>query len=213
MKKILLILVVIAIATCLSFAGDPNVKAGDKALMFSIKGFGEFGVGGLGMPAFETGENDPAQVTLYGFGMKYFLADNIALRGIFDFAYESHEIPENKTVSTTFFGFVPGLEYHIVNTNSVTAYLGGAIAFEMSKETSKPVLGDETSNSGTIIGVAGLMGAEFFPWDNVSLGAEYMLGFSSQTTTETDTEGKDTDGDSWTKFGIQSAAVTLSIYF
>jgi len=212
MKKLVLFLLILAIASGISIAGEPKTKTNDRAFLFSISGLGTFNIGGL--PVANIYQNS-TKINLVGIGMKYYIADNMALRGGLNFHYDKTDkasTADSIIISNTYFGFAPGIEYHFVNTGSVTAYVGGEVMFGMTNYKSAPVHQTETGESGTLIGVGGLFGVEFFPWDNISLGAEYKLSFSTNTTTIS-SGGKDYDGPTYTNINTDSWAVTLGVYF
>ena len=92
MRKILVTLLLVFTLGCVAHAQDtkPRTASGDKALMFSITGLGTFGIGGsyagtlpVTLAGFDTLFDDfgiRVAAPLYGFGMKFYLGDNVALR-------------------------------------------------------------------------------------------------------------------------------------
>jgi opacity protein-like surface antigen len=110
------------------------------------------------------------------------------------------------------FGIAPGLEFHVVHAGPVSFYTGGVLSYAMSI-SSKGEDSTETSNSQSAFSVNGIVGAEFYPWENVSFGAEYQAGvrFSS---TSSKAKGTSTDGPSATDIGIAGPIrISLGIGF
>jgi opacity protein-like surface antigen len=212
MKRLLFVSLLLVLCTVLMFAAEPRTKAGSKALMFTINGLGDFGVRS---PLLGEVTVEGTTYTAYGIGGKYFLSDDMALRGVLGFNSNSEtqktDAGDDKT-TTTKFGLAPAIEVHFVNSAPVTAYYGAMVNFAMLSETHTPPVGTETKDSGTQFGVAALLGAEFFPWDNVSFGAEYQLGFST-TSTKRESGGVSVDGPTFTDIGFSSVAVNLQFYF
>ncbi len=206
----------------------PKDKSGDKALLFSINGFGNFGVGSL--VAGNVGITAGSTVSfssIPGAGIRYYLADRLALRAIAGIGTRSDSDPGDTIIqaeSSTFqFAVSPGIEVHMINAGPVSGYIGGQISFASATETSSSTVPDsanplvrkrvESSTSGSGFGVGAFLGAEFFPWTNISLGAEYQVNFFSLSTSAKDTKGVSTDGPKFTTLAITSAAVFLGIYF
>ncbi|MGB7568212.1 MAG: outer membrane beta-barrel protein [Chitinivibrionales bacterium] len=141
--------------------------------------------------------------------------------------------------SATQLGLSVAAEYHLLKTR-VSPYVGGGIGFSSTSTQLKsagnatpPAVYTQTIvkdiGTGTTIagvpydagfdfGVGGLAGIEFFITKEVSLSAEYQLGYSlnspydQQTTTGAVTTTTKEGGTS--TFGISSAGIlTLAIYF
>jgi opacity protein-like surface antigen len=259
MKRLLVVFIVILVVFNLSFAADAKTKAGDRALLFSFSGLGTFGMkgypvadvmmatggqmqldipflGSITLPAqYLAGLRMPQHLT--GIGMKYYMKDDFALRGAFNFHYDKADLQSYsytqtilvgtppyqypQTITTTidsaevknlFFGLNPGFEYHFANSGAVTAYIGGEAMFAMAKSTTT-FRGKDVSGKGTIFGVGAILGAEFFPWDNIAMSAEYKLGFSTNSTSTDYPDGTSVNGPTYTSFGTNSWGVGLAVYF
>lgn len=218
MKRILLILLAVAVAGNFAFAQAPKTKQGDKAFLFTINGFGDFGVGSSPVGTVFVGSTG-TPVSLAGFGLKYYVANDVAIRGALaaTFASSTQKITgeTDDEASATAFGIIPGLQYHISTMGSVTAYVGafvvvGAVSASVTPSVPIPGPSVETKFTGLLFGVGGIIGAEFYPWENVSLGAEYQLGFTN-TSGETEAPGATVEGPTTTEIGISSFAVTLGV--
>lgn len=221
MNKIIVCSVALFLFSVVTFAQDitPRTTVGDRALLFSINGFGNFGVRGsvaasIGGAA-AVGDSSPGigrAEPIYGIGARYFFAPKTAFRVSLGFgtSTSSDGTETGNGRSATVFGLTPAIELHMVQSGSVTAYVGG---FASLATVSAGGEGDEQeySSSATSISLGGILGVEFFPWRELSLGAEYQLGarFSSSSTTAA---GTSTDGPSSTDFGIGTVAVRLGVW-
>jgi opacity protein-like surface antigen len=176
--------VILALLVSVSFAQDNHtfIGSGSKAVLFSFSGLSN-----LGANNFEGGA-----------GMKYFLNSQLALRGALMVNASGTTIPANPGVgevgidgstSATTFGIEGALEFHLTTTR-VTPYFGGGIGFSVaSNESIPPVTGTaplyqittknrQGSGAGTIVNFFALMGVEYFIVNEVSLSAEYRLGYN-----------------------------------
>lgn len=207
----------------------PKTSSGDKALLFSFNGFGDFGVAGAhagNVPFSFFGLDSILQMRLmrplYGFGIKFYLADNVALRGSLGLGSSTTSTPRaNDTTGKTddvtdlVFGINPGLEFHLVNAGPVTAYTGVFVnytgSWNFSGDEADTLVGT-TTRSFSSFGGGAIFGVEYFPWSSVSLAAEYQLGVSA-TSTSTNRKGVTADGPSYLDIGIGAFAVTLGVYF
>lgn len=225
MKRLLLVLIAGLVVSGVDLPAQnvtPRDKSGDRALLFGINGFGDFGVSGVGVGTTTTIVlGVPIETGLPGAGFRLYLVDRVALRagvGFRTFGTKSDDTLAADT-SVTSFGIGPGIEFHMINAGPVSGYVGAAIGFSSnSVKVEGKIAGNafESTQSMSSFGVSGILGVEFFPWSNISLGAEYNLAFNSasrssksvvgSTTTETDLPGV-------TTIGIGSAAVFLGVYF
>lgn len=207
MKKMLLVLFALVVLANLSFAGTPVTNQGERGLIFMINGLGDFGLQGLHVV------NVPGN-NLYGFGGKYYISNNTELRVALNF--------NSRTITTktpggdikdnwTTIGIAPALLWHCPPAGPVSPYWGLMGEFGMSKYTNTPIApGVESSSSGTAFGLAGVLGAEWWAFDNVSFTAEYNVGVNAGST-KSESGGVSTDGPSYLNFGISSWAVGLNV--
>jgi opacity protein-like surface antigen len=227
MKRMLVVLLVVAFAVTSGFAQDPKpmTKAGDKALMFDL--------GGLAALSANNYQG--------GMGFKYYLSKGLALRAALGFRSSSettknpvsptptNQIGESK-LSTFEFSIAPGVQVNLAQTGPVVAYVGAQVGYtssNTSREGSTNInivdFDKDTKSevSSSIFSAAAFIGFEWFPWTNISLAGEYRLGFSSSSgktkiTLPPPAEGTETDSPSTTQFGLASgnaAALTLAVYF
>lgn len=223
MKKFFFVLIVFSLVlTSANFAQDevrPNFVYGKTAMLFEFDGLNT-----LRANAFNG-----------GIGAKMFFGPALAIRAGLQFASFSDENPDNPGVgqpafdeesSYTTFGLTAGVEYHI-RAGRVSPYVGAEVSFSTtSTEIKNPgnnagtIEGAAVNNvaGGTQIGVGVLAGAEFFLFRELSLSAEYQLGFVSQSNADVKTtQGtitQTTKGGSTSIIGIQSQGTfTLAFYF
>ncbi len=224
MKKFFGVLFTFIAISSFAFAQNevrPMLSTGSTALLFEFSGLANIGAGN-----FEG-----------GIGGKYYLNPNLALRGGLQFLNVTQSAPNDNLpddeVSATGFGLTAALEYHL-RTGRVSPYLGGGISFtNISTDETQQVaggkvtrsnaingvnIGGDSYNAGSTIGVFGSLGVEFFLYKELSLGAEYRLGFSS--TSQADEEvsqgnvTQTTKGGSISKIGLDSQGfITLAVYF
>ena len=208
------------------------VEAGNFALNFQINGFGDFGLAGdfagsTTLTPMFLGNDSVLQelfgginFPVYGVGFKTFVSDNFALRASLGINYSSQTdrmvdpTDPTKTIEQTDDMFVaaiaPGVEYHFLSAGPVSGYTGAMLSYTSGVKTTGPDSAQRSSISSTLF-FGGILGAEFFPWDNFSLGAEYFLGFNS-TSTSTDVGDVTTDGPSYFNLGTGNFAVRASLY-
>jgi hypothetical protein len=218
---VLSILTVFLIVPASTSFGQDVAGAGSKALLFSMV---------ILTPSAYNG----------GLGAKYYLADPFALRGSLQFGFADHKIPgtggaPDEDVSATQFGVSVGGEYHFMKTR-VSPYagldLGVTTTSTDSKNTIPPFAEVKNSANGVTIGGApyqgglnfrvGLIGGvEFFIIKELSLGAEYNLGYSltslydeQATTNGNPSTTRTTKEGNINAFGINGiGAFTLAFYF
>lgn len=225
-KKIALIL---ALFACVSFAqkDNPFIYSGSKAVLFSFSGLSN-----LGANDFDGGA-----------GMKFFVTSPMALRfgvqvGISGTTTpanpDANEIGVDGSTSSTSFGLEAALEYHLTSTR-LTPYLGGGAGFTMTTNESKPAetgpanqpLYQTTtknrlnSGAGTSFNVFALMGVEYFIVNEISLAAEYRLGYSILSPKDEEVSSNRPGSVTVTSKGVSShdlflnsaGFLTLAVYF
>ncbi len=195
MKRTITMLVAVLMISGLTYAQgvEPAVKAGAKSLNFTFGGFGNFGFGAAGVAG--------------GISGSYFMNQQAALRVGLQIYSNSTSTPWNdfsgngsnpgSDGSSSTFGLGIGVDYlSYMNalTPRVRPYLGAGVQFTMISDDAKPALSNtagtgtltETkngnANDGITLGVAGIAGAEFFLFPEISLSAEYQLNIFSLTS-------------------------------
>ncbi len=223
----------------------PKTMKGDKALLFTINGLGYFGVEGNqagmsplmlymttdlgeGFDGMDFSDLDVSAPVAKGFGFLYYFGDNTALR--MGLNYQSATVKQEfndeedgfdgeTSVTLSTMGIAPGIQYHLVNTNALTIYTGAEFFYASGKLSMKEE-GDDDESEASLnfsgFGAAGLLGAQFYPFKNVSFGAEYKLGYSSLSSSMKMESGRnkdESDGPSISMLGITTWAVTLGFHF
>jgi opacity protein-like surface antigen len=172
--------------------------------MFTLGGLGTFNVAA---PSFGPGLGSA------GFGMKYFISDDLALRVLLGLNTVTEAPEEGNDRTETGFGLGVGMEYHFRPLYSTSPYIGGQIGFA-SKGTNNGGEGTaEVETSETDLAIAAIFGFDWFFTRGLAVGAEYSLGFSSNSGTET-TGGQSGDLPATTTIGFGGAGnVHLVVYF
>jgi opacity protein-like surface antigen len=223
MKRILALVLVALLVVSASYAGDnvvPKTKAGDKALLFTFGGLSNLGAGEYAG----------------GIGGKYYFSNGLAGRLSlgFDTRTETTKNPVSpvpagqkgeRDESSTSFVVAPGVLYTIATSGPVNAFVGAQVIFISSSTSADGAFGSgfdsdsKLETTSTSIGAGAILGVEWFPWDNVSFGAEYTLSFlstSGDSESTIDGTGTKTDAPSTTTIGtsaLNGANLTLSVFF
>jgi opacity protein-like surface antigen len=225
MKRLITLIVVLSLFASVSLAADPKpvTNAGAKALLFDLGGLASLSAGNY----------------QGGLGAKYYIAQDMAIRLSLGFRTSTetekntqNPLPTNRLaeskLTSTAFTIAPAFTYNVAKTSTVAAYVGGMLSFttaEDKREGNNTSLnvgydsGESYRESTTSWGVAGILGVEWFPWENISFSGEYRLGYTSSSgETESTTTAATTtiDGPDSSQFGLgsaNSAALTLAIYF
>ena len=231
MKKILLPLALTTVIS-LSSVQDvvPSLAGGSKAVLFSF--------GGLAFLSAGTFDG--------GVGARYYLSDGFAVRAGLQFTSASQTNPANPVApqtgedgkaSASAFGLSGAAELHM-GKGRVIPYVGAGLGFTTTSTESKNIVvgnpppaqtttknrtAGETVNgtaytSGSALQVFGLLGVEFFLYKELSLAAEYRLGYMS--TSRPDQEVTSGTTTTTTKVGSgstvgisNSGLLTLAVYF
>lgn|SRR5512135_3495944 len=225
MKRIGYTVVVLLVSVGVVFAADPKpvTYSGAKALLFDLGGLANLAAGDYGG----------------GLGFKYYLGTDLALRMSLGFTSSTQttknqvtplpvtQMSESKLTHTNF-TIAPAVTYNIAKVSTVAAYVGGMFDLTWTRDRREGNSaglgvgfdnGEAYRSSSTGWGIAGILGVEWWPWENISFSGEYRLGYnhatseveSSTTATSITVDGPTTNG-----FGLGSAnsgALTLSIYF
>lgn len=214
MKAILRSLAVLAIVAGMSgsaIAQDTNpdiirpiTKQGSAALVMTIGGLGTFN---LAAPVLGPGLGSA------GFGMKYFLADDIALRILLGLNTRTEAPEAGNDATETGFGLGVGMEYHFRPLYSTSPYIGGQIGFASMGTNNGGEGTAEIETSTTQLAIAAIFGFDWFFTRGISVGAEYSLGFSSNSGTTT-TGAVESDNPAITTIGFGGVgSVNLDVFF
>ncbi|MCS6966494.1 MAG: outer membrane beta-barrel protein [Candidatus Kapabacteria bacterium] len=208
MKRLVALLVVAGMAAV--SASAQKTKQGDRAWLFTLNGLSNLGVGGYNG----------------GLGLLYYLSDDMGLTVGLGFGTTSttEKAPTSggadEKTSALNLTLSPGLRFNLASSGPIVGYAGVGISFGMGSETvenPQHVSGSKVEVSTTTFGAAVTVGAEWFAWSNVSLGASYSLGFSTSSGKQKVTTGgqtTETDAPSVTNISTApSGSFTLSIYW
>ncbi len=227
--RMMAVLVCIVLMFSVSAAQETSIAPSAKALLFSFSGLAN-----LGANEFQG-----------GIGGKYFLSNDMALRGSLQIASASQTVPANPpaglpgqdgSTSALQLGLSGILEYHLTTKSRVSPYIGGGIGVSYTTTESKNAvvggglqttvkndaagenIGGMNFAAGFAFSIGAVAGVEFFATKELSISAEYMLGFETNsrldqevstgsTTTTTEVGGL-------SAFGVKSAGtLTLAVYF
>lgn len=123
------------------------------------------------------------KVTLPMLKGRYFIADNMAIRGMFNLAWGSNSEESDgdvAKVSEMGFAISGGIEKHFTGAERLSTYVGADLLIGMSRiSSSYEGPGKiELSNSGFGIGLRGLTGFDYYFIPKVYLGMELGYGLS-----------------------------------
>lgn len=199
MRVPLLIGLCVVIAASAAFAGGtPNTAMGSRQMVFEFSGLSLLGLHPYGG----------------GFGFRYFYADETAIRGGLNFAYDKDETGEDYEETYTRFGAMVAWEKYMAPIASVAPYMGIGVSYIYNKweEPATGTFADETmETTQSDLGVGLLAGFQWYFTEAISLGGEYRLGFtySSGEVTQGDMSSDTTS----TSFGFTAASVFFAVHF
>ena len=223
MRRLMAFIIVYALSVGITFAQEdkPFMAKGDKAILFEFSGLDN-----LGARSFEG-----------GIGGKYYLSQDMAIRGGIQLASINEDYPFQGSggvdgeAYASRFGVSAAIEFHL-STKRVSPYYGAGVGLSFTSTESKSVEADPAdqvtikNNSdgefgyfgGTEFDIFGMLGTEIYIFDNFSLAAEYRLGFSYLSRKDEEiSQGNQSTSikqGSRQEFGLASAGVlTLAIYF
>ena len=223
MVKFFTLFIVFFLFSSISFGQENNkyFKNGSKAFLFEFNGL----------------DNLSANSFNGGIGGKYYLDTYMAVRGGVQFVSINEDYPFQGTggadgeAEASQYGIFGAIEMHL-NNSQVSPYWGGGLGISFtsteSKSTEADPIDQETIKNnrdgefgyfgGTEFNIFGLLGVEIFILKNLSLAAEYRLGYSTLSRHDEEvTQGNvtvTTKQGSLDELGIESSGVlTLAVYF
>jgi opacity protein-like surface antigen len=210
-----MLIVVVLLVGAASAASPVPTSKGDKAMIFMFRGLDRLGLKGYG--------------DCWGVGMRYYISDMNALRGGVIFGNDKYtdksqvEGGDDYEYTESEYGVDINYERHLeAPCKSVSPYLGAGIGY-FSWKSEEPYAGeaardyDKYTQKQSGFDVHALAGFEWGFTDCMTLGGEYMLGFSSGSYKEEanyvggDTSTLSEQDHSWMGFG--TASVYLSVYW
>lgn len=208
MKRLVALVVVAGMAAVGAWA--QKTKQGDRAWLFTLNGLSTLGVGSYNG----------------GIGLLYYLNDDLGLTVGLGFGMSSQTVKApagggaDEKTSGLNFTLTPGLRFNIASSGPIVGYAGVSVAVGIGSETvenPRHVSGNKVETSTTNFGGAATLGAEWFAWSNVSLGASYSLALTTSSGKQKVTSGGTTteqDAPSTMTVGlVPSGSFTLSIYW
>ena len=227
LKFVLSVFIVAGIATA-SYAQDeanmarPNTKAGSAAWMFEIAGLGAFGMGGLPIGTLSASGNEGVtgiSTTVVGAGWKWYFADDMALRALLGFNTNSTGNADSAggKQSNTNWGIAVGVELHTHPVYSTSPYFGAQVSFASGSSDHNMTAIGEDKTSASAFGLGVIAGFDWYFTRGIAIGGEYMLGFTTTSSSTTSTPKGGTasthDNPSGLNIGISSANVHLVVHF
>ncbi len=228
MKRSAYTILVLLICSSFGFGQEykTKIEEGAKAVLFEFEGLNI-----LNADEFEG-----------GIGGKFYLSKQLAVRAGFQFGNIKETTPfsapansdltgEDGSESVNIFGITLGAEMHVASKSRVSPFFGGGLVFRSISTESKDVtvnpnpqttvensrFGELGFRGGTTLSFFGLAGVEVFLLKEVSLAAEYRLGFDNTSVKdERVNDGTDvttTEFGSIREIGVSSAGfLTLAVY-
>ena len=223
MNKLMLVFTLLLFFSSLSFGQKKTTyfENGSKAFLFEFSGL----------------DNLSANSFNGGVGGKYYIKSNMAVRGGLQFVNINQDFPFQGTggidgeAQASQYGIFGAIEIHL-DTSRVNPYWGAGLGISFTSTESKtteadPIDQETIQNNrdgefgyfgGTEFNIFGMVGVEIFILKNLSLAAEYRLGFSTISRYDEEvTQGNvtvTTKQGSINQIGIESSGVlTLAVYF
>jgi outer membrane protein W len=213
MKLFIFAILAVMLVGTTAIAAEVPTSEGDKAFFFDFDGLADLDLDG---PHHN------------GVGLRYYIADNTAIRGVVIFGSDSYTEESDIEGYADYennwkaYGLEAMYEKHLDSMcASVVPYWGIGAGFEMFSDEYVMATGSggdtytETDKGTAFYGMAA-MGFEWAFTDCLTLGGEYQLGFwSGSSETETDSESRTETcckvTDTW--MGFDEASVFLSVYW
>jgi hypothetical protein len=212
----------------------PITSKGTMAMEFAFGGLGSMQMGAVDFAhILFPGEGETDAVVVYAAGARYFLADELALRALLAFSTSSNgdadvtKSANGKNVSTNF-GLGVGVEMHTQPVYAISPYFGAQVSFASASLTNTRTTANivhakdasvlatsstqENKYSGSGFGLGVLAGFDWYVTNGIAIGAEYSLGFSSASASQT-IGTTTTDVPSTTVIGIGGADIHLLVHF
>ena len=224
MKKVALVLMAVVLVASVAMSQDvmPAAAAGAKSLNFTFGGLGTFGIGAAGAGG--------------GLGISYFLDKDAALRLGLNVGVGSTSTPAavtgNSEAKSSTMDVALGVDYLMYSgTGRLRPYMGAGINVGFGSSTTEPSVtpalnGEVTKTTNTRgvdgvgFGLSGIIGAEWFMYNEISLSAEYMpalVSIRTKADSETSIEGLSPatakGGSSTSILGFGATALHLHIYW
>lgn len=162
-----------------------------------------------------------------GIGYQYYFMDKFAARIGFGFNSSNESLADpkhdsasvDKEIGLFTLSVNPGVKYSFTSSSTINGYIGCELLYLLNNETLKhpnfKQSEPETEISTSKFGAGIFLGVEWFAWENVSLGAEYKLMFTSESGTHTvsDNPSESYNLPEKSTFGIGTGQYNFTISF
>ncbi len=195
MKKYftLVLVFVVFFATSTLFAAEPQTKAGSKSLYFGLNGLSNLGV-----------DNSVL-------GGQYLFQDDMGIWLELGFNSSNYKPDEKATEQKlSSFGLDVGFIYYAFQKGPVAMYFSPQLGF--SSGTNENGANNKVTTSSFTGGVS--LGAEWWAFENVSLSASVLIGYSNSTVkTEISSGSTEETTNNFGILGSSNSRFLLSFYF
>lgn len=183
-------------------AAAQNVRLADRTAIL-------FNLGGIMT-------STPSALDGVGVGGRLFLDDGMAIRGAvgLNIASSTEEtsagnFSQDEENSSSTYALEGGVEIVLMRAKAAYLYTGGLLQLGY---TSADPDGDDNNQDGFGVTLAGLLGANYFLMDGLSIGAEYRLGLAYASNTREQGEDAKVESSS-TVFGTGTFGFHLGFWF
>ncbi|MBM3918456.1 MAG: hypothetical protein FJ344_02980 [Sphingomonadales bacterium] len=203
MKKIFSLIIASLLFTATAWAQDRLPAAGDYSIGFNAAPALNY-IGNLFSDGNSVEMDWQRENTLVGTYMK---SDDLAYRAGIGIGMASSKPNDTSTISASNISLMAGM-MKLRRGNRIMGYYGAEAGLGISSDKTE-VGSTKTEESGTEIMARGFVGAQYFIWPKVSIGAEYGLGLMLGSTKMGDAKS------SHTIIGNDNAGgqIVLSVYF
>ncbi|WP_041649862.1 outer membrane beta-barrel protein [Marivirga tractuosa] len=172
MRKQLMLLTALLLISCPIFAQDESTEEGSSG---GMAGAGDFLFEVTGTP-FNTGGS---LLNFSEFRARYFITEEMAVRLGMEMDLNNNQQTPDLVINDSYYGLMPGFEYHFVNEGSFRSYAAADLMF------GQRIASRKSSTGPTVLGAASLPNNPSSFVSNrgytqfggrVSIGAEYYFG-------------------------------------
>jgi opacity protein-like surface antigen len=215
MKLFIFIALAMMLVGMTAQAAEVPTSEGDKAMIFMFNGLSFLSLDSTD-DYYDDYNDEDYDV---GFGMRYYISDNRAIRGTVTFGShatvtERDAWDEDKEETYRVIGLDAAYEMHMEGPcSSVSPYWGIGAGFVSSTEECKDENGNEETTTGTGFGGYCVLGFEWAFANCMTLGGEYRAGLWAEAKETEDVAGVPDQTIGEADFGFATASVYLSVYF
>lgn len=165
-----MLLTALLMLSCPIFAQDESAEesssggmAGAGDLLFEVTGT-PFGT-------------DGSLLNFSEFRARYFISENLAVRLGMDMALNNDQLSPDLVINDSYYGLMPGVEYHFVNDGAFRSYAAVDLTFDQQISTRKSTTGANVIGATNYVGSNGqetIVGRGYMQFGGrLSIGAEY----------------------------------------